>query len=354
MMSAGRFMIYGATGFVGQAAARSAVKRGLKPVLGGRNAETVSALARELGLEARIASVDDPDGMDAALQDIAVVYNCAGPFTYTYQGILESCLRNGTHYLDITGELAVFEAIAAYDAQAQAAGVMLIPGCGFDVAATDCLAVYLKEKLPSASHLTLAFGSLGRSKLPPGTARTFVEIFLKDGDWTRQDGQLVRPKDPHQVREIDYGEMSGPSLRITWGDLSTAFHSTGIPNIEVYNLSSPGAIAQRKRIARLGPLIRLPLVKEILLKAIPTGGTREQQDKVRVSVWGEVRDAAGSSVQARLHGPEAGVIWTNRAGLASVKRVLAGDATPGYQTPATAFGADFVLEAEGVRRVDIS
>ena len=345
-------MIYGATGFVGQAAARSAVKRGLRPILAGRNAETAHALARELSLEARVASVDNAAAMDAALEGIQVVYNCAGPFTYTYKGVLESCLRTGTHYLDITGEIPVFEAIMAYDTVAKSKGVMLLPGTGFDVVPTDCLAVYLKEKLPSATQLTLAFGSSGRSKLPPGTARTYVEIFLDYGERVRRDSELVRPNNPIKVREIDYGQGPKTSMRVVWGDLVTAYHSTGIPNIEVYNRSSPAAIAQRKQVARLGPLVKLPFVQKLLLKAIPTGGTREQQEQVKVTVWGEVTDEAGQRAEARLHGPEAGVIWTNRAGLAAVKRIVDGEITPGYQTPATAFGADFVLDAKGVTRED--
>ena len=171
------FLIYGANGFVGQEIARLAVQQGLRPVLAGRNAAQVSALAAELSLEHRIFGLDDPAAIDRALQGVSLVLHCAGPFIDTYKAMADACLRQGAHYLDLTGEIPVYAALAARDDEARARQVMLMPGVGFDVVPTDCLAAHLKRRLPSATHLAMAFQTSGPTRLPPGTARTVFEHF---------------------------------------------------------------------------------------------------------------------------------------------------------------------------------
>lgn len=158
---ASSFLLYGATGFVGEAIARLAVQSGLRPLLAGRDRARLAALAGELAVEYRVFPLEEAAALDRALEEVAVVLHCAGPYLYTFQPMLEGCLRTGTHYLDLTGEIPVYEALAARTAQARARRVMLLPGVGFDVAPTDCLAMHLKQRLPSASRLTLAFHSQG-------------------------------------------------------------------------------------------------------------------------------------------------------------------------------------------------
>src|SRR5437868_4740249 len=146
------FLIYGSTGFVGSAIARRAVQQGLRPVLGGRNAAKVEAQAAQLALECSVFSLDDPAAVDKALGKVAVVLHCAGPYSHTSQQMVDGCLRSGTHYLDLTGEIPVYEAVAARDVEAKARGCMLLPGAGFDVIPTDCLARHLQQRLPSATR----------------------------------------------------------------------------------------------------------------------------------------------------------------------------------------------------------
>src|SRR5687768_10018150 len=124
------FLLYGATGFVGDATARLAVQYGLQPIIAGRDAAKVERQATELGLEFRVFSLDDSAAMDRALKDMTVVLHCAGPYLYTSKPMVDTCLRTGTHYLDLTGEIPVYEALAARDAEAKARGVMLLPGVG--------------------------------------------------------------------------------------------------------------------------------------------------------------------------------------------------------------------------------
>src|SRR5262245_5159622 len=199
------FLVYGANGYTGELAVRLAVQRGLRPILAGRSDTTITALAQELRLDHRIFRLDDPAAVDAGLAGVRAVLHCAGPFAHTYRAMAEACLRTKTHYLDVTGEIVVFEALAARDAEAKAAGVMLMPGVGFDVVPSDCLAVHLKQRLPNATHLALGFHTTGRTSR--GTATTIVENLGKPGA-VRRDGILTPVPPAWKTRTIDFG--TGP------------------------------------------------------------------------------------------------------------------------------------------------
>ena len=347
------FLIYGANGYVGEAAARLAVAQGLKPVLAGRNAAVIERLGHELGLECRPCALDDAAALERALRDMPVVLHCAGPYKFTSRAMADACLRGGVHYLDITGEIPVFEALAARDAEAQARGVMLLPAVGFDVVPTDCLAVHLAGQLPQATKLELAFQSVGPAGLPPGTQRTMIEL-LPFGDRVRRGGQLVVPERGEKLRQVDFGQGPVEAVRFTWGDVFTAFHSTGIPDIEVFVALPPAMRRQMALTKALRPLFSLAPMRALAQRGVQTGPSALARVATVTHVWGQVSDAQGRSAAARLHGPEAGLVWTTRSALAAVRRVLAGDARPGYQTPAKAFGPDFVLECEGVEREDVA
>ncbi len=343
-------LLYGANGYVGEACARAAVAMGLAPILAGRNRAALTALGRALGLEVRVAALDDPAALDAALAGCTAVLHAAGPYVHTWRPMVDACLRTGAHYLDITGELPVFEAIAARSDEARARGVMLLPGAGFDVVPTDCLARQLHERLPSATHLTLAFQSVGPGGLPPGTQRTAIEL-LAYGDRVREEGELRRPTGPRKTRRIDFG--AGPVLasQLTWGDIFTAHRSTGIPNIEDYTVLPPAVVKQLGLMQRLRPLLGLPFMRALLKRGVRPGPSAARRAQTVTHVWGEARDArTGATVAARLHGPEAGVEWTVACMLAVAQRVLAGEAPAGYQTPATAYGGEFVMDVPGVTR----
>src|SRR5512139_1306127 len=205
----------------------------MKPILAGRNGEAISALATSLGLDYRIFALDDLKAIAAGLKGCDVVLHCAGPFSRTSQAMRDACLLTHTHYLDITGEIAVFEAAATCDSIARTAGIMLLPGVGFDVVPTDCLAAHLKSQLPTATHLALAFRGLGRASR--GTTLTGLEG-MSTGGLVRRDGKLIPVPLAWKTRHIDFGNGRGPIATITlpWGDVSTAYYTTGIPNIEVY------------------------------------------------------------------------------------------------------------------------
>jgi len=347
-----RFLIYGANGYVGEAAARLAVEQGLEPILAGRNETAIAALAKELGLEHRICALDDAAGLDRALKDVPLVLHLAGPYQTTARPMVEACLRAGAHYLDITGEIPVLEWLIGRDEEAKAKGVMLLPAVGFDVLPTDCLAAHLQQRLPTATRLTLGFQTVGPAGLPPGTQRTGIEL-LHHADVVRRGGRLVTPEPGAATRTMDFGNGPVLATHMNWGDVVTAYHTTGIPDIAVYVALSRPAWRALKLAKRLKPLFRFAPLRALLQLGVRPGPTAERRAATVTHVWGEVTDDEGRVATARLHGPEAGLVWTTRAALSVVRRALAGEDVPGFQTPAGAYGADLVLESEGVTREDV-
>lgn len=346
------FLLYGANGYTGRLVAALAAGRGLRPVVAGRDRRAVESLGARLGFETRVFALDDSKAVDAALGEVGAVLHCAGPFSRTSRPVADACLRTGAHYLDITGEIAVFESLAARDAEARAAGVTLLPGVGFDVVPSDCLAAHLKRRLPSASRLALAIKGTGR--VSHGTATTMVENIHRGG-MVRRGGRLTPVPAAWHTRAIDFGSGPESATTIPWGDVATAFHSTGIPDVEVY-AELPAAARLAMQATRLfGPLLASEPVQRLLksrIKARPAGPSDEERRRGRSYVWGEAADDAGRRAVSRLTGPE-GYTLTAMTALASVGRVLRGDAPAGFQTPSKAFGPDFILEIEGVTREDL-
>lgn len=344
-------LIYGANGYTGSLLAREAARRGLRPILAGRNAAALAALAHELGLEHRTFSLENSSGIDTCMSGVGVVLHCAGPFAHTSRAMADACLRARAHYLDITGEEKVFEELARRDAEARTAGVMLLPGVGFDVVPSDCLAAHLKRRLPSATRLALGFQS--GLQMSRGTALTVIES-LPEGGLVRQGGVLKRVPAAWKTRRIDFGNGPVWAMTIPWGDVVTAYHSTGIPDIEVY-LAAPCLTRVAARLSRpFGGLLGSRLVQSWLKRRIhagPAGPTDEERHRGLTLVWGEAADAEGRTAVSRLRGPD-GYAWTVRAALAVVSRVLEGTAPPGFQTPSRVFGPDFGIDLDGVSRVD--
>lgn len=346
-------LIYGVTGYTGRLILAEALARGLRPVLSGRNAESVRALAAEHGLEARPAALDDAAAMRAALDGMGAVLHCAGPFIRTVSEMLEACLDMGVHYLDITGEIAVFERLAGAHERAREAGVTLLPGVGFDVVPTDCLAAHLKRRLPSATALELAFsGGTGPSH---GTAATVIEG-LGQGGAIRRAGRIRRVPTAWSTRTIEFADKSRLCVTIPWGDVSTAFHSTGIPDITTYMATSAAGLRTMRTMRLVEGVLRLPSIKRFLLarlKGRAAGPDAQALARAQSQVWGEATDAQGAVVRSRLSAPN-GYSLTAVAAVRAAERLLAGGLPSGFLTPSKAFGADFVLEIPGTVREDLS
>ena len=346
------FLLYGATGYTAQLIIGLADSYGLRPILAGRAAAAVTSLAVTHDLPHRVFALDSPRAVKGGLSGVRLVLNCAGPFVHTYKPLVDACIDAGVHYLDITGEILVLEALAARDGEAQVGEVTLLPGAGFDVVPTDCMAAHLKRRLPAAR--TLILGIAGTGRLSRGTKTTMVE-HQHLGGMVRRDGRIVRVPAAWKSRRIDFGAGPRTTVTIPWGDVATAYHTTAIPNIEVY-AAARRVMRTGLRLSRhVGWLTARPAVKSFLrrmVRAGEPGPTKEEREYGRSFVWGRAEDGSGHAVEARSSGPE-GYMLTAHSALLAVRKVLHGGAKPGFQTPALAFGADFVLEIPGTERTDV-
>jgi short subunit dehydrogenase-like uncharacterized protein len=336
------WMIYGAYGYTGELIAREAVRRGMRPVLAGRNAERTEALARELGCEARVFEVERPD-----LRGMSLVLHCAGPFSHISRPMVDACLAAGAHYLDITGEIAVFEAVFRRDADARERGVTLLPGVGFDVVPTDCLAAMLHADLPDATELWLAFHSV--SGVSRGTMKTMIEGAARSSA-IRRDGKIVAVPQMYDVQEIPFESKPRLAMTIAWGDISTAYRTTGIPNIRVYASQTPAALRRMRWLRHVLPVLRFKPLRAIALRAADkrTGPSADKRERLRVELWGRVRNGRGEERTRRMSVIES-YTFTIHSSLAAVERVLA-NPRGGAFTPALLFGADFVTNLAGTSR----
>lgn len=342
-----QWMLYGANGYTGELIAREAVRRGQQPILAGRDPVAVSTLARELQCPSRTFALDNHQTIVNALQGVAFVLHCAGPFAQTSAPMVAACLETRVHYLDITGEISVFEAIFARDTEAKERGVTLLPGVGFDVVPTDCLAAMLKRRLPSATELLLAFYSPG-AQLSRGTLKTMIEG-IGEGGAIRRDGKIVRVPMAFDAREIPFASGPRMAMTIPWGDVSTAFRTTRIPNIRVYSAASPKSIARMRRMRPFLPIAAWKPIR-LLLQAFAsrrTGPSEELRSSGRTNLWGRVVDGQGTEVTMTMTTPE-GYAFTVLSAMAAVERFLGSTPNGGSTTPATNFGPEFVTTIPGV------
>lgn len=343
-------LIYGAMGYTGRLCAERAVARGLRPVLAGRNPAALRPLADRLGLAWRAFGLDEPARVREGLAGMAAVLHAAGPFSATASPMAEACLDVGVHYTDITGEIDVLEALAALDARAKTAGVMLLPGAGFDVVPSDCLLAHVVRRLPDATRLRLSVEGLTRASR--GTAKTMFESVAR-GARVRRGGRTVDETSARRAT-VDFGAGPRRVIAVSWGDVATAWHSTGVPDIEVF-FASPGLdFAARvphpiKRL--LGSAAVQRFVKGRIDAHLPAGPSAAQRTEGKSTLLAEAWNAAGHRVASRLRTPEA-YHFTALTAVEVAHRAATGSAVPGFQTPSTAFGADFVMLFENVTRHD--
>ncbi len=345
-------ILYGSYGYTGKLIAEECKSKNLQVILAGRNRDALQKQSESSGYSFEVVDLQDIESLKRLLTRGNLVIHCAGPFQHTAETMVNACIETGVHYTDITGEHQVFERLAGYDRQADQAGIMIMPGVGFDVVPSDCLAVHLKQRLPSATHLQLAF-SMSKGGLSRGTARTGVES-LGRGSTVRVEGKLEEVPFGAKVMEVDFGAYKTKALNISWGDISTAWRSTGIPNIEVYM----GASDKMIRFARLSKyvnwLLRRQWFKDYLRAKIDkrkSGPGDEQRTIARSRLWGKVWNERGEVCSSTLETVN-GYTLTAKTSVLIAEKILRGNFKPGYQTPAMAYGSDVILELENTTRVD--
>jgi short subunit dehydrogenase-like uncharacterized protein len=346
-------LIYGCYGYTGQLISEHAVAQGLKPILAGRDEVKTKALAQKLNLSYRVFDLDNEQKVIENLAGIKVVLHCAGPFKFTCRAMAAACIKAKAHYLDITGEFDVFEYMFGLDKQAKDAGVLLMSGVGFDVVPTDCLALYLKGKIPSPDTLDLALMMRGGG-ISHGTAITVAENLGESG-WVRRNGVLEKIPNGSLIKGIKLDKKRRDGVAIPWGDISTAYRTTGIPNITVYNILPPSVIKNMKRSNYIGFLLRWRPVRNFIIKKIksrPAGPDEETRKNSGSMVWGEVKNPVGATFKAMLELPE-GYTLTALTAVKIVQEILAKEPPHGTHTPASVFGADFILQFDKVKRIDL-
>ncbi|MEO6167699.1 MAG: saccharopine dehydrogenase NADP-binding domain-containing protein [Chitinophagales bacterium] len=349
-MQENSLLLYGANGYTGELIARHADQYNLKPILAGRNEAVLKLLSEHLHFPYKVIDLKNTAELQAALLKVKLVVNAAGPFKFTAKDMVDGCLQTGTHYIDINSDIAMFEFLKHYDERAQKAGIMILPGSGFDVVPTDCIALLLKKMLPDATTLKLAFAPLGGG-LSHGTATTMATK-LGEGGAVRKNGTIVHVPLGHKGMEVDFGRKKVFVMSIPWGDISTAHFTTGIPDIETYTRMKPAVYHLLKFQSLYNWLLRTSLLRNFISKKInqrPAGPTDEMRAKAISLVWGQATDQKGNKATARLSGPD-GYTLTTLATLLISQKILKGNFKPGYQTPASAYGEDLVLEIPGVNR----
>ena len=132
-------------------------------------------MAERLGLEAVAFDLKDAASVLQERQ-VKLVLHAAGPFIHTSRPMLEACLEVGAHYLDLTGEILVFEDTFAHDQAAREAGIVLMSGVGFDIVPSDCLIKYVADQVdnPERVELVVASPSVSNGEIgaSPGTLKT--------------------------------------------------------------------------------------------------------------------------------------------------------------------------------------
>jgi len=343
------WLLYGAYGYTGRLILAAALRRGLRPVLGGRDPEKTATLAERHGLEHRAFPLDEPGAVASGVGGMGAVLNAAGPYSATFEPVVRACLAVGSHYLDVTGEIDVLERAFALDARAREAGVAVIPAVGFDVVPSDCLAVRVASRIERPTSLDLAFVASGPTSR--GTARTIVEGMGQRGR-IRRDGELVDVPFGSVTRRIPFSDRRREAAAIPWGDLSTAYRSTGVGNLRVFTaLPAAARVAARA----LGPLLRTGPFRRVARAAVDrfvAGPDEDELARGGARVWCEARNARGEVATGEITTPN-GYALTGEAAAAAVKRLLEGSVDRlGTLTPAQAFGAGFVFELGGVERVE--
>lgn len=324
--------------------------RGIKPFLGGRNAEKLKNQAEKHSLDYLAFDVSDKDRLHEFLSMGSVLLHCAGPFIHTSQTVLDACFQTNTHYLDITGEYQVFDLCQAHSEKFKSQNLTVVPGVGFDVVPSDCLAAMLKAEMPDATDLQLAFVNKG-AKMSRGTLKTMIEN-LGDKQVRRENGQYAYAPMGQNTLMVDFGDFEQICMAISWGDISTAYFSTDIPNIQVFAGTEARQVSQVRKMQMLSWFFRMKPVKRYLQRKLdskPDGPSDQKREKSVTFMWGSVSNG-NTTVEKRLRVPN-GYTVTADSSVRIAQEVLNGNFKPGYQTPSSAYGKDFVLALDGVEEL---
>ncbi|CAN5412842.1 saccharopine dehydrogenase NADP-binding domain-containing protein [soil metagenome] len=326
-----KLLIYGAAGYTGRMVAANARNARIEVVVAGRTKDEakLATLADEIGAEYRLFAVDDLPAVQAALGDVGVLLNTAGPFMHTAAPLMRASIAAGVHYLDIAAELDSYQLAETLNDAATAAGVMLLPGSGGSVAMLGSLAAHAVKRVSKPVSVSIAMHVAGG--FSRGSAVSASEN-LNTALLRRVDGRLVdRTAD---MRDFDFGNGPATAFPVTLPDLITIWRDTAIPNIETYVYLTDGAFPEGD------------------LAAMPDGPTHDRREANRYHAAVEVTGEDGSVVRSVLDTVN-GYTFTTIAAAEAARRVLNGEARPGFQTPAGLFGEGFAETIADTSIVDL-
>ncbi|MCH8486465.1 MAG: saccharopine dehydrogenase NADP-binding domain-containing protein [Candidatus Cyclonatronum sp.] len=343
-------LVYGSYGFTGNLTVDEFQRRGLSVTLAGRNEDKLKQQSEKTGLPYLVFELNTPE-LTTIISPFKTVLNCAGPFRYTSLRLAKACVNSGINYLNVTGEFAVIEQLSLLDKKAQQNGCVVLPGAGFDVAPSDCLIAFAQNKFPGARTIRLCLSLGGRPSR--GTMRTSLSQF-KEGGVIRSRGLLTPVRIAHKSYKIDFRDKVRTCVSIPWGDISSAFYSTQIPNIEVY-MAMPNRFARLAKLAGLfhGIVKRKPFSSFLAswVERQPEGPSLSEREKGGSRIYVTVNDIT-SRKSFLLKTPEAYTLTAQIAADAAI-RVTADTVKPGFHTPSTAFGMNYIMKFKGVERHEL-
>ena len=349
----GQVLIYGAYGFTGKGISELASEYGITPVLAGRNESKLKPLADSLGYDYVVLPLENNhDNLVKVLKHFEIVLHIAGPYTYTAKPMLDAVVEAGTHYVDLTGENHVIQAELDRDKEFKHANIMVMPAVGYDVVPTDCLNMYVADKISQPTQLTVVlngnYTAAEGAQASRGTMKSGLEM-LGRPLLKRENGEMVAMATPELIHRKENGREQ-TLLQIPWADMITSYVSTGIPNIEVFQVQDGELPTWLLRVAQsdAGRRVLGWLIDNFAPEGPPPGAQENRQTRIVSTVSNE----AGATASAALITPE-GYLLTFHSTLIIARRVIDGQWEPGFQTVAKVYGPDLVLEVPGVSRTDL-
>lgn len=346
------FMIYGSYGVTGALIVAEALRRGHRPLLAGRDAAKLAAQAAPLDLPWEAFDLGDRAALERALRKVPAVLLVAGPFIKTGRAMVDACLATGTAYVDTNGELDFFAAVHAMNSAARDAGTLLVSGAGFGVTATDCLALHVSQRLPGARSIEVAVAPANAHQ-SPAVSLSVLEV-LSGGGAVVRGGTLQRGRIAEHVRVVAFDDVRASMASGPLAESLTTFQTTGIPDVTAFTPMARG-VAAVARVASpaLVRALRVPWVLRLLERR--ARGAHDTQaaphGALRSWVWASARGASGETATSVLTAGE-GFAFAASAAVRAVEKASASKLRGAF-TPASAFGADHVLDIEGVSRRDL-
>jgi short subunit dehydrogenase-like uncharacterized protein len=225
-------VLYGASGFTGRQTVeycKQFAPAGLTWAIAGRNRTKLESV-NLAGAEVLVADAQDDNALDNLARQTRVVLSTAGPFGLYGTKLVAACVRNRTHYCDITGETPwIRQQIDRHHAQAAADGTRIVPGCGFDSIPSDfgawLTSRYIRESLNAECMSVSAYFRVGGG-INGGTLASLFHMLETDQLVVSRDPFLLDPDpaahsaeerrrnaDPAGVRyDADFKKWVGPFL----------------------------------------------------------------------------------------------------------------------------------------------